>query len=75
MSIDEVDLAAGELSAAEVDCAAGEPGTVEGDRAAGEPGASELAAVKDSAGEVGVQALPGHRSVVSEVRGNDPETV
>ena len=41
--------------------------------AAGELGAAEVAAVKDNAREVEVQALPGHRSVFFEVRGDDPD--
>ena len=68
----EVDRAAGELRAAEVDRAAGELRAAEGDRAAGELGGAEVAAVKDNAREVEVQALPGHRSVLFEVRGDDP---
>ena len=48
-------------------------GAAEVDRAAGELGAAEVAAVKDNAREVEVQALPGHRSVFSEVRGDDPD--
>ena len=36
-------------------------------------GADEVAAIKDNAREVEVQALPGHRSVVFEVRGDDPD--
>src|SRR5262249_17986738 len=70
---DEVDLAAGELGAVEVDRGAGELGVVEVDCAAGEPGTAEVAAVKHNACEVEVQALPGHRSVFLEVRGNDPD--
>ena len=53
--------------------AAGELGAAEVDRAAGELGAAEVAAVKDDAREVEVQALPGHRRVISEVRGDDPD--
>ena len=34
---------------------------------------AEVAAVKDNAREVEVQALPGHRSVFFEVRGDDPD--
>jgi hypothetical protein len=69
----EVDRAAGELGAAEVDKAAGELGAAEADRAAGELGAVEAAAVEDSAGKVGVQALPGHRRAIFEVRCSDPD--
>ena len=43
------------------------------DHAAGESGASEVTAVKDDAREVEVQALPGHRRVIFEVRGDDPD--
>ena len=68
----EVDLAAGEMGAAEVDLV-GELDIVEVDRAAGEMDAGEIAAVKDYACEVEVQALPGHHSVFSEVRGDDPD--
>ena len=81
----EVDRAAGELGVAEADLAAGELGAakltsppensapLEADRAAGEPGAAEVTAVKDHAREVEVQALPGHRCVIFEVRGDDPD--
>ena len=58
---------------AEVDCVAGELGTGEEDCAAGELGLDEVAAVKDNAREVEVQALPGHRSVFLEVCGDDPD--
>ena len=57
----------------EVDHAAGEHGVAEDDRAAGEHGAAEVAAVEDHPGEVELQALPGHRRVVSEMRGDDPD--
>ena len=58
---------------AEVDLAAGELGAAEADRAAGELGAAEVTAVKDDAREVEVQALPGHRRAIFEVRGDDPD--
>src|SRR4029077_540966 len=85
LRIDKVDLAAGELGAAEadpgagelgvseVDLAAGELGGGEVDLAAGEPSADEVAPVKDNAREVKVQALPRHRRIVLEVRGDDPD--
>ena len=57
----------------EVDRAAGELGAGEADRAAGELGAAEVAAVEDNAREVEVQALPGHRRAIFEVRGDDPD--
>jgi hypothetical protein len=69
----EDDLGAGELGAVEVDLAAGERGATEADRAARELGAAEVTTVKDHAREVEIQALPGDRSVVYQVRGDDPD--
>src|SRR5215831_4063554 len=81
----EADLPAGEPGAAEADRATAEPGGVEADLpagelglaeadlAAGEPGAGEAATIKDNAREVEVQALPGHRRAVSEMRADEPD--
>ena len=79
----EADLAAGELGAVEADrrrrtgvrsrpCRR-RTRRRRSDPAAGEPGVAEVAAVKDDAREVEVQALPGHRRAVFEVRGDDPD--
>jgi hypothetical protein len=43
------------------------------DPAAGKPRPVEAAAVEDHAGEVEVQALPGHRRILSEMCGDDPD--
>jgi hypothetical protein len=57
----------------EADQAAGELGVVEGDPAPSELGAQEVTAVKDGAGEIEVQALPGHRGTVFEVCDDEPD--
>jgi len=54
------------------------PGTrehsgVKDNLSAGEAGTVKVAAVKDNACEIEVQALPGHRGVSLEVRGDDPD--
>ena len=83
-SCTEADLTAGKHGAFEANLAAGKHGALEADRTAGEHGAFEVnlagkhgttkvAAVEDNAPEVEVQALPGHRSVFLEMRGDDPD--
>jgi len=71
--IGESDHAAGELGVDEMDVAAGELGPDEVDLAAGEVGSNEVTAIKHDAHEVKVQALPGHRCAISEMRSDDPD--
>ena len=57
----------------EDELATGEPGDAEADLPPENRAEAEVAAVKDNAREVKVSALPGRRSVLSEVRGDDPD--
>jgi hypothetical protein len=75
----------GEPGAAEAETGAAKAGTdkanpgtgehsgVKDNLSAGEAGTVKVAAVKDNACEIEVQALPGHRGVSLEVRGDDPD--